>query len=465
MFDCDDSMIELSPGESLEEVESADRLAYQVTCRELADGWVEEDRQALPDLGSIPPGPYLSVLVEYVDRSKLNGFDLVRLLQARERLIAHGQAGSMADSVEISYAAPGDFDSDVDRLAEAFHYAADELRPALRLSRRAAEYRLSLASDIVERLPQVWELFSAGSIDAGKARAFSDGTCHVPDETARSVVAQLAGVAPRLTVGQLRARIRRLCLTADPEDATKRERTAHQERRLVIEPTPEGTADLHLFGLRLDDARAIGRRVNGHMISLKKEDRSGRSHDQLRADIARDPLLGGDPSNGGRGLVDIHVPVATLDGGDEPAEIGGLGPVSGENARRIVAGQPDADHQITVIDENGTPTHIYTLSRRATTKIRRHMEALQPTCSFPGCVAPAIDCDYDHASRASLELMEFPAETPTCPTGQASTSNGGPKCDHDHELKDHGWAHKRVNRQDSWSSPLGHTYVTQGQSP
>lgn len=451
MFDQGESGVQFSAGEALR-VEAEDRLAYELTCGELADDWADEDRDVLAGIESIPPGPFLAVVLEGVDRSRLNGHDVVRLLKARERQIAHCQAGSIADMVEMSYSAPGAADSEPERLAEQFEYAADELRPALTLSRRAAEYRLCDATDMTERLPEVWGLLDRGLIDVSKARAFSAGTGHLPTETARRVVAQLADVAPRLTVGQLKARIRKLCVTVDPEDARKREETAHDERRLAIEPTPEGTAILHLYGLKMGDARAIGRRVNGHMISLKKEDRSGRTHDQLRADIARDLLLGALSTGGGRGLVDIHVSASTLDGGSEPGFIGGLGPVTAETARHIVGSQPDADHQITLVDETGNPTHIYTLSRRATNRIRKHVASLQPTCSFPGCVAPAEDCDYDH-------LLGWNQG------GETSTVNGGPKCDHDHQLKDHGWTHQRADKQDSWTSPLGHTYTSERAPP
>jgi hypothetical protein len=65
---------------------------------------------------------------------------------------------------------------------------------------------------------------------------------------------------------------------------------------------------------------------------------------------------------------------------------------------------------------------------------------------------PAADCDYDHIN-------------PWAQGGETSTVNVGPKCRHDHKLKDHGWTHTRSNGQDIWTSPLGHTYVTQGQSP
>jgi hypothetical protein len=451
MFDRGESGIELLAGEALA-AEAEDQLAYEVTCRELADGRVTDRRDVLPDLESIPPGPFLAVLLETFDRSKLNGNDVVRVLRARERQIAHSQAGSMADMVEMSYSAPGDADSEPERLQEQFEFAADELRPALTLSRRSAEFRMSDATEIRERLPEAWQLMDAGLIDVSKARAFCAGTGHLPIDTARSIVAQLADVAPRLTVGQLKARIRRLCITADPEDARKREKTAREERRLVIEPTAEGTADLHLYGLAVGDARAIGRRVNGYMISLKKEDRSGRGHDQLRADIARDFLLGDISADGGKGLVDIHVSASTLDGGSDPGLVGGLGAVTAETARHIVESQPGADHQITLTDEGGNPTHIYTLSRRATKKIRKHMAALQPTCSFPGCLAPADDCDFDHL----LGWKEH---------GETSTTNGGPKCDHDHQLKDHGWTHDRADQHDTWTSPLGHTYNAERAPP
>jgi len=456
MFESRHPEIELSEEEILSSGESDGRhgedFAYLISVDEMDTGWAPDEREVLPDLESMVPGVFLAVVLEHVDRRRLNGHDVVRLLQARERQLAHLQAGSMADTVETAYSAPGEGDSKIERLGEQFEYASDEIRAALTLTRRSAEYRLSAATDIIERLPRVWGMLSDGLIDHRRARALADGTCHVPEDTARSVVAQLADVAPKLTVSQLKARIRRLCVAADPEDAAKREQTAHEDRSFTIEPTVDGVADLHLFGLELGDARAIGRRVNGHMLSLRREDRSGRTHDQLRADIVRDLLLGDDPTVGGRGLVDIHIPVSTLDGDSEPAEIGGLGPVTAETARQIVCGQPNADHQITLVDDAGNPTHIYTLSRRETKKIRKHIEALQPTCSFPGCIAPATDCDYDHIQ-------------PWVVGGETSTINGGPKCDHDHQLKDHGWTHERADRQDIWVSPLGHTYVTQGQSP
>ena len=175
MFGRTDSGIGLLAGETSDGFEAEDEFAFGLTCRLLADGWVDEDQHCLPDLNRIPPGPFLAVVLEGVDRSRLNGFDLVCLLQARERLVSHCQAGSMADMVEISYAAPGGRDVEPGRLLEAFEYASDEIRAALSLTRRGGEYRLGFAVDVVERLPRVFELLDRGLIDVARARVLVDG--------------------------------------------------------------------------------------------------------------------------------------------------------------------------------------------------------------------------------------------------------------------------------------------------
>ncbi len=447
MFGTPVAEIELSGPEVLSG-EREDQLAFEATLDALAHAETTPDRHELPPLEDIPVGPYLATLLEHYDPTQLNGHDVMRLLKARERQSAHTQARCMYDAVESSYSAAGGRDSAVERIDEQFEYAADEIRAALTLTRRAAEYRLSFATDLIERLPMVWRLLDEGLIDVARARVFSDGTAHLSKDTAERIVDLLADVAPRLTTGQLRYRISKLCMSLDPEDAEERERHARGERKVVIEPTTDGTADIHLLDFAIADARAIGRRINAHMISLKKEDRSGRTHDQLRADIARDLLLGGDATSNGRGIVDIRVPASTLDGGSEPGEILGVGPVTADTARKLVQTSPNAEHILTLVDDHSRPTHIRTLSRHATKTIRRHIETLQPHCAFPGCMAPAGDCDYDH-------LLPWSAG------GETSTLNGGPKCDHDHELKDQGWSHSRQRGQDKWISRLGHVYHTE----
>ena len=448
MFDQSETTVGLWPGERPEDVQSEDQLAFDLTLRELADGWVADDRHVLPEVESIAPGPFLAVVLEAIDRSKLNGFDLVRLVKARERQISHSQAGAMADMVEMAHACPGDPDAHADRLAEAFEYASDEIRAALVLTRRAADSRLSLASDLCERIPRVWEMLSDGLIDHARARVIVNGTGHLDSKEADLVVDEIAERAPRSTTGQLAALIRKLCVSSDPKKAKERYEYAKEGRTVWLEQTSDGTGNLHLLDIDIFDLQAIGKRINAHAISLRK-DGDTRTHDALRADILVDLILGADPTNGGRGLVDMKVSMTTLAGlDDKAADIPGLGPVIADLARKFADQHPKSEWRATITDDWGNVAGVVTTSRRPTKQLSRYTEATQPTCSFPGCRMPAADCDWDHLLPASQG-------------GATSAANGGPKCRHDHILKDHGWTHQRIEGQDIWTSPLGHTYITE----
>jgi hypothetical protein len=452
MFDTKRNSIELPAGEA----ETAggwcdddiDDLVYLITIDELSSGWVEDDRHELPDLDSYSPDWFLQAILSSADPKRLNGFDLVRVLQAQERLVSRVQAEAVAVVHEIAYAVPGDADSDAGRLSEPSEFAADELRPALNITRGAAESRMSLAFDLCERLPKVWDMLSAGLIDLPKARVIANGTAHLDWGEARIVAETVSERAGRLTTGQLGAWIRRLCVESNPEQARKRRDQALEDRTLWIEPTVDGTAHVHLYDIDVADAAAIGRRVNAHMISLRK-DGDTRSHDQLRADIAVDLFLGSDAANGGRGLLDMRVDLATLAGlAEKAAEIAGLGPVIADVARRFADRHPNAEWQATICDQNGDVVDVITTSRRPTRQLSRLVDADQPVCVFPGCRMPARECDYDHL-------------LPVSEGGATSRRNGGPKCRHDHRLKDNGWKHQRNRGEDLWASPLGHTYLTE----
>jgi hypothetical protein len=80
---------------------------------------------------------------------------------------------------------------------------------------------VAIALEVGERLPRVWEALVAGRIDRQRARVLAEGTGNVPDDTARAVIDRIIDGAPGLTTGQLRARLRRLCIETDPDHACK----------------------------------------------------------------------------------------------------------------------------------------------------------------------------------------------------------------------------------------------------
>jgi hypothetical protein len=54
-------------GRDLEDWAAEDQLAYELTCLDLADGWVDSDRHVLPDgLEEMVPDPFLAVVVSAV---------------------------------------------------------------------------------------------------------------------------------------------------------------------------------------------------------------------------------------------------------------------------------------------------------------------------------------------------------------------------------------------------------------
>jgi hypothetical protein len=334
--------------------------------------------------------------------------------------------------------------------------AAAEIRAALRLTRRAAESELDLALFLRRRLPCVWELLAAGSIDLRRARVMVNETIHLPIATAQEVIAEVIDYAPRLTTGQLGARIRRRCIDVAPEQASQRYEKAVADRRVVVEPTDAGTANL--FGLDLPPHRlaAISRRINQLARSLRSSTEL-RTMDQLRADVLLDLLDGS--SSGPRpagGSVDIQVDLTTLTKlTDHAGELAGYGPVIADIARQVTQEQGTAEWRFTVTHpETGYPIHTGVTRRRPTARQRREVEARYRTCIFPGCRMPAIDSDLDH-------------RLPHGEGGATITSNLAPLCRHDHGVRHRaGWIHEALpNGDHRWRTKLGQVYTTSGAPP
>jgi hypothetical protein len=262
---------------------------------------------------------------------------------------------------------------------------------------------------------------------------------------------------PRLTTGQLHARIAQLAIETDPEQARRRYEDAVADRRVALEPTVDGTANLCGWDLPPDRAAAVCRRVDQMARSLR---RSGdtRTIDQLRADVFLDLLAGrADARRRHRAVVDIRVDLTTLSGlSESPGDLAGYGPVIADIARQTVADQPDAEWRFVVTEPgSGRPVATGVTRRRPTAAQRRMVHAAHPTCVFPGCRMPANSCDLDH-------------RIPWSHGGPTTPGNLPPLCRYDHDTNRHriGWTYQPLLDGDfSWRSPLGHLYTTSGHPP
>ena len=407
------------------------------------------------NLEKIPVGYVLAAALDDIDIDTCSGYDRVRVLRAHERMRAHYAARSYHTMTKVLDAID-EADIAEDTVEDA---ASAEIAAALRLTRRSADIEMGLALELQRRLPEVWDALLAGTIDVRRARVLVDSTLHLSIGAAGEVVATVLDDAARITTGQLRAKLRKLCIHVDPDDAKDRYRRAVEDRRLVTEANDTGTANLLGMNLAPHIVEAIKQRIHKEAIELRNAG-DARSIDQLRADIYTDILLEShNQKDGGtnRGIVDIRLDLPTLSGlAENPAELAGYGPVIADIARQIARNQLNSEWRWTLVDpDTGQPIDGGITRRRPTVAQRRKVTTLHPTCVHPGCRMPAYSCDLDHT-------------TPYAETRTTCTDDLAPLCRHHHRLKHHGgWTYKPHRRRGDFefTSPLGHTYTTSGRDP
>lgn len=395
-------------------------------------------------LDEMAPGPILAAFMASVDVSALSGYDLVTVLRTHQRLASHFQAAVYADMMALVEVLGQD-----ETFEEACLDAEAEIRVALNLTRRSAEGELSSAIELHRRIPQVFEALSTGAIDVRRAKVFDRITSDLPIALARSIVDHVMDEAPHLTTGELAARLRKLRIEVDPDEATLRMEHAIEDRRVVVEPTPAGTANLHAFDLSPDRASSIMDLLSHTAKSLPPD---GRSIDQKRADILLDLLDSPheDAAPTRKGVVDLIVDLDTLAGlNDHAGELAGYGPVVADIARKVATKRTTSAWRYTVVEpDSDAVLDTGTIRRRPSAEQRRTVEARDRTCVFPGCRMPALASDLDH-------------RIPWSESGRTATDDLAPLCRHCHRIRHRArWTYRRLtDGRPCWTTKLGHTYV------
>lgn len=443
---------EISSGESFEDFDDFfdEDFIDHLTSLALDDGWADDEQHTLPDLESIPVGPYLAAVVSSVDRARLNGYDAVRLMQAEARLASSYDAHKMATMVEVAFSPPGDPDSPVERSPSEIEYADCEIAPALTLTRRSARNQLADAVSMIDRLRPAWERFAAGDIGLQKMKEFVRQLGHLDTGVVEAALDHTLDAAAGLTTGQLRARLSRIVMELDPDGSASAMDEGLAERRVTTYPNPDFTGNL---GIHSADPIAINRameNIDRIARSLKTAD-DERSLDEIRADVALELLQGkcqcGTNASHGGGI-HLMVDLATLaELANTPGELAGYGPVIAEIARKAALTQVDGEWTFTVVHADQV-VKTGTVRRRPTASQRREIAAQYASCVFPGCRLPAYDCDLDHRH-------------PFSQGGPTHNDNLGPLCRHHHMARHHApWQLERLpNGDHRWTSPLGHTYI------
>lgn len=397
---------------------------------------VPDEQHSLPgNLEQLAPGPFLAAILSAVDRSKLSGFDVVRLMTTRSRNVSHEQAGFYADMAEVAHA----YDPDTTaRDSHPIEFAAEEIQTALHKTRRSTVRDLDLALALRLRMPQVWEALHSGDIDLARARVFARELESLHPAFVPEAVGRVMADAPELTTGQLQARLQRVALELDPEGAEDRFEAGVEDRVMNVQSNPDLTASL-LFH-NADPKEVLLASTYVHRLALKLRRRPGetRTLDQLKVDIALDLLQGKTIDGAPPAPTPIMVILDELAG-----RVPGYGPVLPDTIRDLLE---DASNLEVAATDDDCAAH-ETTSRRPTKAQKRHARSRYPNCVFPGCRMPATQCDLDHRHPWALH-------------GPTSCHNLAPLCRHHHTCKPK-W--KLVRESDGshvWTSPLGHSYRT-----
>ncbi|MEL7977590.1 HNH endonuclease [Isoptericola sp. F-RaC21] len=426
------------------------------------------DRPLLAVLDDAAPGPDLAGTLASLDEAELDDFTILEVLAAWERVAAWAQAGSARVLAEMLERTRG---------SSRHEFVADAVAARLGQTRHAAAQLVTVAHGTA-RLPEVADALAAGVVDRRKAEALIDAG-RLPDPLRREVVAGVLPDAERLTVPQIRARMRRAEIEADPEGTEARHRAARAERFVRLEPVDDAMAYLTAY-LPADDAARAFAVIDDAGLALRRAPGESRRLDECRADaltalvtgrLANGQLATGRPAAGGtapggdvdgpvspscrgaRAGIRVTVAASTLLGSDDlPAILAGHGPIPPAMARAL-ASDPDAVWQRLFTDPgSGVLTDLSPRSYRPSAALRAAVVARDVTCTFPGCRVPAASSDLDHVDPFD----------PASGAPQTHGDNLHALCRTHHRAKTvGGWqvARDPDDGRTTWIAPTGHRFA------
>jgi hypothetical protein len=241
--------------------------------------------QVVPEeLAEMSPGPGLAAALDTLEHRRVPNDEIVEVLEAQSRQLAHEQARMFAVMNEVLHRLPAGGPGAVRRGSGPAPYAADEVRAALVWSRRSADRETDLAFALVVGLPAVQEALSEGRIDRGKAVVFADHLADLTPEQAASICGRVLPVAGGLTPWQIADRIKKLILELDPEYYERRYAKAIRDRKVIAYLDADGAAVITGIGLPAEDAAAAVERIDRLARAVRRAGHPS-TLDQLRADV------------------------------------------------------------------------------------------------------------------------------------------------------------------------------------
>ena len=403
--------------------------------------------EVIQRLTSLPVDVELMTLVESLDPAKLGGDVLTALLTAEHRLACRFRGRSLRTMAALKRTADPKW---------AF-MVSSEIAAAIGCSDRKAQPQLELATDLVQRLPEVLDTMVDGQIDEHKASMFADKTRPIQDPAiVKKIVDEVLPLSPDLPIEDLRRRVAYRIKKYDPDAAARRAEQAQAQRRMEYSDVGDGTAIITALGLPVEAAAAAVERVDAFARAARNSG-DERTLQQLRADVMIGLLAGTWPGPDPIhrvGVIELTIPLATLMGLRElPGELAGWGPLIADVARKTAQEMLERRSQppqvrYTVYNGKGLVVGNGITRRRPPAAMGATVRARYNRCIFPRCTLPASRSDLDHKKR-------------WVDGGATTEDNLYPLCRRHHRAKDEGgWRYELVSPGVfRWTSPLGQVIV------
>jgi hypothetical protein len=243
--------------------------------------------------------------------------------EALSTIEAFAQAQAMLDAARLKF---------VNRYVtvRGDHNSAQNILASKRkISTAKAGNDISLAYALTTRLPETFARLAEGQMNYDKARQVARATTDLTSEKTLEIDAALYPSACEMTPCQLSELLRSLIGRIDPHAVADRAKKRKPGRRISLGRNVE-MSWLHVF-MASDDVLAIDQRLN--LIAQRiLQTGDERTLNQLRADTARDLLLG---KLAGNAITHLYLASGATSLEDVPEQRRRRGPISGYKVRRL----------------------------------------------------------------------------------------------------------------------------------
>jgi hypothetical protein len=243
------------------------------------------------------PGPAMAgwLGVAAAEAGDLDEYGLTGVAFAGRKLASWAQAAELTAVAQVaSRTAAADKNIGVrsdGRPARVSRDATGQVSLALTMSECAAALWADLAVTLAWRLPATGEALRGGRIDLYRARRIAEATSVLTEAKAREVEAAVLPGAGLLTPAELRKRLRRAVIAADPAAAERRQAEAERRAAVNLYADEDGTATLSGTGLPTVPAAAAMAKITA-MARARKAAGLGGGLDLHRAQVMLGLLLG-----------------------------------------------------------------------------------------------------------------------------------------------------------------------------